>query len=100
MTRFELPASIFTVDVDEKPIVSFEAKNLREAHELVRETWFRDDLMLLVSGGELLWDGEAPLRARFATEPEIERYRGIAAEAEDTKGDIVLAFLVPLDGVP
>jgi hypothetical protein len=81
-------------------MVSFEAKNLREANELAREDWFRDDLMLLLSEGEFLWDGKTPLRTRIATEAEATRYKGIAAEAEDSGGDIVLAFLVTLDGVP
>ena len=54
-------------------------------------------MQILTSKGKVLWDGEAPIRARLATEPETERYRGIAAETQDEGGDIVLAFLVTLD---
>lgn len=59
-----------------------------------------DDLRELASDGAPLWDGKAALRIRIATEQESERYRGIAAEADEEGGDIVLAFLVTLDGPP
>lgn len=91
---------VFTVDIAGSPTMSFEAKNLREANELARESWFLDDLRVLKSEGQSIWDGKALLRVRFATDPEMERYRGIAAEAEDTAGEILLAFLVTLDGMP
>ena len=90
---------VYTVEIDGKPTVSFEAKSTREANELVKEAWFKEDLLLLTSEGQPLWDGAAPLRARAASEAESERYRGFAAEAEETTGDILLAFLVTLDNV-
>jgi len=96
--KYEPTAKIFTLDVDGKPIVSFEAISAREANELIREHWFRDDLRLLKSNGEPLWDGVAPLRSRPAGPEEAERYQGLAAEAADSAGDILLAFLVTLDG--
>ena len=53
----------------------------------------------LTSDGRPLWDGASGLRVRPASEEETERYRDIAAEAEDENGDILLAFLVTLDGM-
>jgi hypothetical protein len=97
--KYEPTSRIFTVDVDGEPTVSFAAMNTREANELVKEDWFRDDLRLLKSKGAPLWDGAAPLRSRPADQRESEQYHGIAAEADDATGDILLAFLVRLDDV-
>jgi hypothetical protein len=91
---------IFTVEIDGKPIVAFEAKNQTQAQQLLKESWFQDDLLALKTGNAPLWDGKQPLRVRKAIEAEVASYRGIAAEAEEAAGDIVLAFLVPLDGAP
>ena len=96
--RYRPIAAVYTVEIDGKPVVSFEAKNHREAQELLKEDWFQDDLTILTADGRVLWDGKAPLRARAATEAEGERYRDIAAEADEESGDILLAFLVTLDG--
>ena len=98
--KYEPTSKIFTLDVAGKPTVSFEAISTREANELLKEHWFRDDLQLLTSDGAPLWDGVAQLRSRPANEQEAERYQGIAAEADDAAGDILLAFLVTLDRVP
>ena len=46
-----LPALIYTILVDGKPIVALEAEG-REAAELCREEWFRADLCALSSNGE------------------------------------------------
>ena len=100
MMKYEPTAKIFTVDIDGKPTVSFEVLSAREANELLKEHWFRDDLRVLKSDGLPLWDGVAPLRSRPADEHETERYQGIAAAADDAAGDILLAFLVTLDGAP
>jgi hypothetical protein len=34
--------SIFTIEIGDTPTLAFEAKNLREAHELCQEQWFAD----------------------------------------------------------
>ncbi len=88
---------IATVDVDGQPTVAFEARNSKEASQLLKEHWFLEDLQELKTNGSPLWDGKAPLRSRVASEEEIEKYEAMAAEAVDDTGDIVLAFLVPLD---
>jgi hypothetical protein len=43
--------SVFTIEVDGRPMVAFEAKQLREANELCNEDWFRADLSALSSNG-------------------------------------------------
>jgi hypothetical protein len=97
---YEPKASVYTIDIDGKPLVAFEATTHREAQELAREDWFVSDLRELTAEGVRLWDGKTPLRTRIATEEENSRYRDIAANTDQDGGDIVLAFLVALDGPP
>jgi hypothetical protein len=40
-----LLSSVFTIEIDGKPILSFEAINIREAHELCHESWLKCDLL-------------------------------------------------------
>lgn len=99
-TAYKPKAAVYTVDIGGKPIVSFEANTHREAQELIKEDWFLDDLAVLTAENRVLWDGKAPIRARIATDSEGARYGDIATEAEEENGDILLAFLVTLDGPP
>jgi hypothetical protein len=55
---------IFTLDVARTPKLTFEAKNLREAHEVCREKWLLDDLVRLTSNGIALYHAQAKLRVR------------------------------------
>jgi hypothetical protein len=89
--------AIFTLHIGDKPILSFEAKNLREAWELCHELWLRDDVSRLRSNGIPLWDGIATLRSRSATEAEREVYREAAKSAGAPLDELVLAYLVELD---
>jgi len=97
MTATLLPA-IFTLDIDGKPILTFEARNLREAHEICHEEWLREDVARLSSRHVPLWDGKVRLRARYASASEAAAYREAARDAVETSDDILLAFLVELDG--
>jgi hypothetical protein len=56
MTANVLP-SIFTIEIGDTPTLTFEAQNLREAHELCHEQWLKDELAEAKSGGVPLWDG-------------------------------------------
>jgi hypothetical protein len=91
-------SKVFTLDVDGQPTVSFEAVNPREATQLLKESWFLNDLSDLTSDGRPLWDGASGLRIRPASDGEAERYRSFESEAGNESGDIFLAFLVTLDG--
>ena len=88
---------IFTIEVDGRPTVAFEAKNLREASELSREGWLRADLGVLQSGGVPLCSSSAVIKARTASETERQAYRE-AANVVQASEDLVLAYLVKLDG--
>lgn len=93
MTVFS--GSVFTMDVDGKPTFAFEAKNFREASELCKEDWVRDDLTAIRSNGLALCSSTAKLTVRRADEAEIAIYRNAAIEAQTE--DLVLAYLVNLD---
>ena len=89
-------ALIFTIEVDGRPTVSFEARQLREASELCKEEWFRSDLNALKSNDEPVCRIGAKLKARIATEGERARYREASQEVE-ASDDIVMVYLVELD---
>jgi hypothetical protein len=93
-----LPA-IFTLDIGGRPTLAFEAKNLRESQQLCHEHWLRRDIADLMSNGAPLWDGKARLRARRSTENEIAVYREAARVAAQPQEDLLLAYLVELDGL-
>ncbi len=88
---------VFTIEVDGKPTVTFEARQLREAAELCQEEWLRADLNTLSSNGVPLCGIGSKLRARMANEVERTAYQE-AAEQADPTDDILLAYLVELDG--
>ena len=88
-------SAVFTLEIDGKPIVAFEAKNAHEAPQLRGEKWFRDDIAQLKSGGIPLWDGKTPLKARYASEAERAAFLEAAGEAPSDK--MILVYLVELD---
>jgi len=65
---------IFTMEVDGKPVIAFEANGLAEARELCSERWLKDDLAALASGGVPIYKTGAKLQVRRATDEEIEMY--------------------------
>jgi hypothetical protein len=86
---------IFTIDVDGKPTVVFEASSWSEARELSQEEWFRADLSVQMSGGVPLSTATSNYRARYALSDEItafEQHR-MGRKADDLE----LVYLVELD---
>jgi hypothetical protein len=95
VTTHPLP-SVFTIAIDGKPTITFEASNLREAFELGQQDWLRADLTTLNSNGSPLCGPQSSLRARIATDRETAAYReGFAAAV--SSDDILLVYLVDLD---
>ena len=88
---------IFTIEIGDRPTLTFEVQNQREAQELCHEQWLKDDLAEAKSDGALLWDGKAKLRARMASPDE----RTLFAEAKNSgqsSDGLMLVHLVELDG--
>jgi len=94
---------IFTIDVGQRPVLAFEAKNLREAHEMCHESWLLSDLKELRSNGEQLWDGKTKLRARYADDNEKAAYRAAGTAPDQGEcdelecDDLQLVFLIAID---
>jgi len=89
--------SVFTMEIDGRPTVTFEANSLREASELCKEDWLRADLSVLKSNGVALCGPSAKLRVRMASETERRTYWAAEREVQASE-DLVLAYLVELDG--
>jgi hypothetical protein len=93
-----LSPAVFTLDIGGRPTLAFEAKNLRESQQLCHERWLRRDIADLTSNGAPLWDGKARLRARRSTEDEVAVYREATRDAAQPQDDLLLAYLVEVDG--
>jgi hypothetical protein len=61
---------VFTLEVDGRPVLAFEASNFREANQLCKERWLRDDLMSLKSAGAPLGTDLSKLSVRSANPEE------------------------------
>ena len=96
MTADLMPA-IFTIDVDDRPTMTFEAQNLREARELCHEHWLKEDLAEARSNGVPLWDGKAKLRARRALPYETALFSEARDNGQPSDG-LMFVYLVELDG--
>jgi hypothetical protein len=93
--------TVFVVVIKDKGIVALTAERRLEAEERVCDRIFRDDLMVLESGGLPLWDGVTDIQIRDALPHEEEKWRSSYARAMrngsiDGGDDTWIAFLVPL----
>jgi hypothetical protein len=86
---------VFTLEADGRPILAFAASRLSEARQICKEAWLLDDLAALKSGGMPLRTAQSELSVRGATPEETTVFEQAAPEPS---GDMVLAFLVELDG--
>lgn len=73
---------VYIIEIGGTATLAFEARNIREAHELCREEWLKQDLSQSKTQGVSLWDGKAKLRARIARPDEVVRF----AEAKNGGG--------------
>jgi hypothetical protein len=93
-----LHPSIWTLEVDGKPTLAFEAKKYREANDLCHEDWLRVELGLQKLNGVPLCGADSGLRIRLAWPAEMVLYRK-AVEANNSSGDSKLVYLIDLDDV-
>jgi hypothetical protein len=87
---------VFTIEVDGRPTLAFEAIRTREAQEICKGAWLRDDLIVLSSGGVPICGDGSKLSVRPATDEEVVIYEQ-AAEVAKPCDDMVLAYLIELD---
>jgi hypothetical protein len=88
---------VFTLEVDAKPTLTFEARNTREAQEICKEPWLRADLNSLKSNGVSLCSDGAKFSVRPATPEEAGVFRNGSGETKPSD-DMMLVYLVELDG--
>jgi hypothetical protein len=92
-----LHPSIWTLEVDGKPTLAFEAWKYREANELCHEDWLRVELGLQKLNGVPLCRADSDLRIRLARPAEMVLYRRtVEANPSD---DSNLVYLIKLDDV-
>jgi hypothetical protein len=94
MTDF---SRIFTLEVDGRPTLTFEASGTRQAMQIRKEPWLRDDLCSQKSNGVPLSIMTSKLTVRPANAEEAI----VFSQAKNETGasdDMLLAYLVELDG--
>jgi hypothetical protein len=87
---------VFTLEVDDRPMLAFEAVTARGAQQLAKERWLLDDLMILTSGGAPLRTSQSKLSVRIATTEEAVIFASVASMSKPSE-DVLLAYLIDLD---
>src|SRR4029453_345990 len=93
--------TVYVAEIKGRGIAAFHADTGPDAKRLVRDRVFRDDLMVLASGGLALWEGGADIEVRLARPDEEAKWRASRAKAI-RRGNIEendvgwIAFLVAL----
>jgi hypothetical protein len=88
---------VFTLEVDGRPTIAFEASGTKEAWQICRESWLLNDLSILTSAGARLRTAKSKLSVRLASPDEATIFR-LVANAEDPTDNMTIAYLVKLDG--
>jgi hypothetical protein len=92
-----LSLSIFTIEVDGKATLAFEAKRYSEAEAICGDEKLRAKLSLLKSGDVPICGGNALLDVRLAHPDEAAFYKQAAGASQSTN-DLMLVYLVEVDG--
>jgi hypothetical protein len=93
---------MFTLEIGSKPIAITDADEA-QARAIFESDEFRQDLTALSSEGTPLWDRQAPLTIRAASEEEIAAFEAPDQELDDDDGEddedegLFVTFLVPID---
>ena len=73
--------TVYVAEIKGRGIAAFYANNGSDAERLVRDRVFRDDLMVLATGGLPLWDGVTDIEVRLARPDEEAKWRASRAKA-------------------
>src|SRR6266446_4996562 len=93
--------TVYVAEIKGRGIAAFHADTGSDAERVVRDRVFRDDLMVLATGGLPLWDGVTDIKIRLAGPDEETKWRASRAKAI-RRGNIEesdvgwVAFLVAL----
>jgi hypothetical protein len=94
----DLSPQIFTLEIDRKPTLVFEAKGIAEACEICLDAGLRIDLNALTSDGVRICTEEATLVPRPALQTEIAAFKR-AVELAPTSDEPTMAFLIKINRV-
>jgi hypothetical protein len=72
---------IYVAEIGGRGIAAFNVACASAAADLVRDPAFRDDLMVLLSGGSPLWNGREEILVRQARPAEDARWQRSRAKA-------------------
>jgi hypothetical protein len=89
---------VFTLEVDGRPTLSFEASSARQAMEIRKEHWLREELCSRKSNGIPLCKAKSKLSVRPADLDEAIMFNQAASVATPSD-EVLLAYLVELDGL-
>ena len=92
-----LSLSIFTVEVDGKATLAFEAKRCSDAEAICGDEGLRTKLSLLKSGDIRICGDNALLDVRLARPDEAAVFKQAVGASQST-GDLMLVYLVEVDG--
>jgi hypothetical protein len=95
----KLSLSVFTIEVDHKPVVAFRCRKYAEAETICTDERVRKKLSAMSSGGKPLCDEPAILRVRMARPEEKAKYYEQAA-LQSKHTSLTMIYLVDLDGQP
>lgn len=90
-------SQVFTLEVDGRPTLAFEASGTKEARTICQESWLLNDLSILTSGGARLRTAQSKLAVRPASPDEATIFAFVANTMKPSD-DMTLAYLVDLDG--
>ncbi|WP_134499665.1 hypothetical protein [Microvirga pakistanensis] len=93
---------MFTLEIGGKPIAITDAEEA-QARDIFESDEFKQDLTAMTSEGAPLWDGQAPLTIRPATQQEVAAFEAPEFDIDDDEEDendgdgVFVTFLVPVD---
>jgi hypothetical protein len=89
---------VFTVDINGKPTLVFEASGFAEACETCLDAELKSNLRALTSDGAPICAKDAILNPRSATPNEIAAFQR-AVSLAPASDEPMMAFLIKIDGV-
>jgi hypothetical protein len=92
------PSQIFTLEIDGRPTLVFEATEFAEATRICLDADLRSDLRALTSDGIPICTESAMLNPRPAVEEEVTAFER-AVKLAPASDEPTMAFLVKIDGV-
>ena len=93
---------MFTLEIDSRPIAITDAEEA-QARDIFESDEFKQDLTAMTSDGTPLWDGQASLIIRPASDQEVAAFEVPEFDVddddeEDAEDDgVFVTFLVPID---